>query len=112
MSEIAREYCAAQSVSSCMEALWLGSNKIALPEDASEDLGGKLTWHYLTSQQSLVANATVVTVRNANCGTTCRGLIVGLSQSKVLSSMAVHNQIALKMHQARQRKNGPNFLYS
>src|SRR6267378_3674698 len=87
-------------------------DKIALLKEASEDLGGKPTWHNHKWLESPVVYATVGTIRKVNCATTCRRFIAGLSQNKVLSSMAVPNQIALKINLARQKKNGPNFLYS
>ena len=46
----------------------------------------------------------VGTIRKVNCATTCRRLIVGLYQNKVLSSMVVHNQIALKINLLRQKE--------
>ena len=81
-------------------------------KEVSEDLGGKRSWHNHKWLESPVVNATPVTIRKVNCATTCRRFIAGLSQNKVLSSMAVHNQIGLKINLARQKKNGPNFLYS
>jgi hypothetical protein len=81
-------------------------------KEASEDLGGKRSWHNHKWLESRVVNATLFTIRKVNCATTCRRLIAGLSQNKVLSSLAVNNQIALKIDLARQKKNEPNFLYS
>ena len=75
-------------------------------------MGGIPTWRNPKWLESRVVNATVGTIRKVNCATTCRRFIAGLSQNKVLSSMLVHTQIALKINKARQKKNGPNFLYS
>src|SRR6266705_5137932 len=67
--------------------------------------GGRRSWHNHNWLESPVVNATPVTIRKVNCATTCRRLIASLSQNKVLSSMGVHNQIALKINLARQKKN-------
>ena len=87
-------------------------DKIALLKEASEDLGGKRSWHNHNWLESPVVNATLVTIRKVNCATTCRRHIAGLSQNKVFPSMAVPYQISLKINEARQKKNGPNFLHS
>ena len=90
----------------------VAQDKIALLKEASEDFGGIPTWRNPKRLESPVVYVTVGTIRKVNCATIYRRFIAGLSQNKVLSSMAVHNQIALKINLARQKKNGPNFLYS
>jgi len=90
----------------------VAQDKFALLKEASEDFGGKRSWHNHNWLESPVVYATVGTIRKVNYATTCRRFIAGLSQNKVLSSMAVHTQIDLKINLARQKKNGPNFLYS
>src|ERR1035437_4906062 len=71
--------------------------KIALSKEASEDLGGKPTWHNPKWLESPVVYATVGTIRNVNWATTCRRFIADLSQNKILSRMIAHTKIALKI---------------
>jgi hypothetical protein len=79
--------------------------------EANEDLGGKFTCHIHKKLESLAGNATVSTLRKLNCGSTCKRHIAGVFQNQALSSMVVHNQKAIGIGLAHQRKNGPIFLY-
>jgi hypothetical protein len=78
----------------------------------SEELGGKPTWHSHKLVQSLVVNVTVGSVRNINCVSTCRWLIVDLSQNKLFPRRMDHNQLAGKINLIDQKKIEPTFLFS
>jgi DNA-binding transcriptional regulator YiaG len=59
--------------------------------EKGDRLGGKLTWHNHKWLESPVVSATVSTIRNVNCATTCNRFIAGLSQNKIRSSKVVQN---------------------
>jgi hypothetical protein len=86
--------------------------KIEHYKEASEDIGGKHTWHSRKWVESPVVYATVGTIRKVNCVFTCRRFIAGSSQIKILSRMIVPNKMVLRIGLVHQRKNGPGLLDS